>query len=77
MCQLPALCLLLLLLIMMMMLARNATSVSLRSDDVIVQHLTVGEQLTTIAVVPRPPQTTTPALQHLNIHTRCHRNQDI
>jgi len=51
----PLLLLLLLLLAVALVLTRDAVTVGLRSDDVVVQQLTLGEQLSTIRVAPRAP----------------------
>jgi len=47
--------LLLLLLAVALVLTRDAVTVGLRNDDVVVQQLTLGEQLSTIRVAPRAP----------------------
>jgi len=60
--------LLLLRLAVALILARDAmTMVALRSDHIVIEQLTLGQELTTARIVPRAPQTAAPALQHLHV----------
>jgi len=65
----------LLLLLLLMLLTRriamrNAMMIAVRSDRVVVQHLTFGEQLATICVAPRASQTAAPTAKHLHAPIR-------
>jgi len=62
---------LLLRLAVSLILARDAmTMLAVRSDHVVIEQLTLGQELTTARIVPRAPQTAAPALQHLHVQPK-------
>jgi len=53
----------------LLVVMRTETTTGARSGDVDVQLVTLGQELSTIRVVPRASQTAAPAAQYLHTHT--------
>jgi len=54
----------------LLVVMRTETTTGARSGDVDVQLVTLGQELSTIRVVPRASQTAAPAAQYLHAHSR-------